>query len=105
MAQVISLVDDMDGTEAQTRYFSVGDARYAIELSDDNYKLFLEAIEPWRSIARVGQTTRQNNAPVLSREDRVKIRAWAIANGHSIADRGRFPNYIVQAFYDAQGQT
>ena len=55
MARITKFVDDMDGSEAtvQTRYFSVGNTRYRIDLSDKNYAALLQALQPYISTATV----------------------------------------------------
>jgi hypothetical protein len=99
MARATTLVDDMDGTPgAQERKFTIGGTSYSIDLTDQNYQKLLEAIEPFRSNAKV-RRARKNRAPVLTPEDRAAIRVWAAENGKALAPRGRFPNVLVNEYY------
>jgi hypothetical protein len=100
MVQATTLIDDVDGTpDAKQRFFSIGGTDYAIDLSDENFRRLLRSIEPWRTRARVARKTRKNPTPVLSPEDRAKIRKWAEANNRYVAPRGRFPGDVVRDYY------
>jgi hypothetical protein len=102
VAKTTTLTDDIDGSAgAQERKFSIGGTDYAIDLNDDNYAKLLAAVGPFRDRARIARKTRVNRAPVVSPEDRVKIRAWAEENGKPLAARGRFPNALVREYYDS----
>jgi hypothetical protein len=100
VARTLTLTDDLDGTAgASERKYSISGIEYEIDLTDANFAALLQILEPYRTHSRVAKTKRQNQAPVISPEDRDKIRAWAIANGRQIASRGRFPNDIVRDYY------
>ena len=100
MAKETVLIDDTDGSPgAVERRFSIGGIEYSIDLIDANWQFFLEQIDVWRRLAKV-RTRRQNKAPVISPEDRTKIRAWAKDHGYELADRGRFPNRVVEDYYN-----
>jgi hypothetical protein len=100
MVKATTLIDDVDGSaDAKTRLFSIGGCEYEIDLSNDNYARLLKAIDPWRSRARVARRKRHNPTPVLTPEDRVKIREWADAKGRYLAPRGRFPSELVREYY------
>lgn len=50
---VITLVDDIDGTDAtETITFTIDGASYEIDLSFDNAVLFRAALEPYAAAAR-----------------------------------------------------
>lgn len=106
MAKTTTLVDDVDGSNgAVERLFSIGGTEYAIDLNEANYAKLLKAIEPWRSRARIAKQRRNNPAPVLSADDRQKIREWAAATGRHLAPRGRFPTDLVREYYEMVGST
>lgn len=103
MARTVSLTDDYDGSQgAKERRFSIGRTDYVIDLTDENWHQLLTALEPWRSRARIRQH-RQNRAPVTHPRDRAKIRAWAEEHGIELKARGRFPNDVVQRYYEEVG--
>ncbi|MEU9685372.1 histone-like nucleoid-structuring protein Lsr2 [Amycolatopsis japonica] len=112
----VEIVDDIDGGEAtQTVPFALDGVQYEIDLSDENaqalrgeFERFIEA--GTRTGGRklriaAGQTTAAGASSrattTADRERNQQVRAWASANGYSIADRGRIPNEIYEAFDSA----
>lgn len=101
------LVDDIDGSPATTTIeFNVNGKGYIIDLSDENAAAFNEALAPYIEHAR-----RARRAPVNKRKSRssseaarakrektAQIRAWATANGHTIAKRGQLSQDIIDAY-------
>jgi len=101
MARTTVLTDDIDGSpHAKEREFSIGELHYSIDLTDENYIALLELLRPYRDAAKI-RARRKNLAPVVRASDRAKIREWAQANGYALAERGRFPNSVVKAYYAA----
>ncbi|MFC6153980.1 histone-like nucleoid-structuring protein Lsr2 [Nocardioides yefusunii] len=107
MAQKVTivLVDDIDGGEAtQTVSFGLDGTSYEIDLNDDNAELLREAIAPFVGHARKvtgapakrggsKKSAASNDGPTPK-----EIRAWAIANGHELSERGRVPEEIRAAY-------
>lgn len=120
MAQRITLVDDMDGSErgnVQTRTIILDDIKHEIDLNDVHYKEMIQAIAPWLDKARVAGGVKEEQQPLAARVPRTKtqskkktadtaknamIREWANRNGHNVGAAGRLPNAVITAYNDAQ---
>lgn len=109
---VVTLVDDVTGDEAdETLAFSLDGAHYEIDLSSENAQKMRADIERWTTHARrsgassKARSTRpggrvRNGA----RNDPAQLRAvreWAQKNGHTVSDRGRIPQSVMDAFHAA----
>lgn len=107
----IVIVDDIDGkelpqSEAQTVRFSLDGAQYEIDLSDKNAEALRKAFAKYTSAGRkVGKAAKVTNIRSASRNsdglDKQKVREWAKANGHTVSDRGRVPQPIIDAYLAA----
>ncbi|WP_410605827.1 histone-like nucleoid-structuring protein Lsr2 [Amycolatopsis sp. lyj-90] len=120
MAQKVSveIVDDLDGGEAtQTVPFGLDGVQYEIDLSDENAQALRDEFERYvaagtRTGGRklrvaVGQSTAPGSSRVTTASDRERnqqVRAWASENGYAIAERGRIPNEIYEAFDAGEAQ-
>lgn len=93
------LIDDLDGSAAhETVKFGLDGASYKIDLSSDNAVKLREALDPWAERARrVGRRGRPAKRIDLGPPTQV-VRAWAKANGHKLADTGRVPAAIRDAY-------
>jgi hypothetical protein len=118
MAQktVVSLVDDLDGTEAnETVEYALDGVTYDIDLNEENAKQLREVFAPYISAARRTGGRRSTSrgrsssgggggsasgAVGRSREALKAIRDWAKGEGWAVSDRGRLPGKVVEA-YDA----
>ncbi|GAA4882709.1 histone-like nucleoid-structuring protein Lsr2 [Actinomycetospora straminea] len=122
MAQrtVVSLVDDLDGIEAnETVEYALDGVTYEIDLNDKNAKQLREIFAPYISAARrtggrrsTGGRSRSSSSSSpsssssrqgvvgRSKEAMKAIRDWAKTEGWSVSDRGRLPNNVLAA-YDA----
>ena len=112
MAQkvLVEMVDDLDGSAAnQTVPFSLDGVHYEIDLSQENANELRDGIARFVSASRrvggrkvrlaAGQSVSGSQpAAPADRERSRLIRAWAIDNGHTIAERGRIPSEIVEAY-------
>jgi hypothetical protein len=115
MAQkvTVSLVDDLDGSEAgETVEFGLDGAFYEIDLSEDNAERLRDALSEFVDHARrsggrkragriaavVGRAPRTASA---DREQNQAMREWARKQGMNISDRGRIPKEVAEA-YNAQ---
>ena len=107
---VHQLIDDLDGTVLDhgvgaTVHFSLDGAAYEIDLTDEHAADLRAALEPYieagRRLGRAGTATTSagRKRPQNSR-DLGAVRAWAAENGHTVSDRGRVPQTILDA-YDA----
>jgi hypothetical protein len=114
MAQkvTVSLVDDLDGSEAEeTVEFGLDGAFYEIDLSEDNAERLREALAEYVEHARrsggrkrVGRVAAVGRAPRTASADREQnqaMREWARKQGMTISDRGRIPKEVAEA-YNAQ---
>jgi hypothetical protein len=105
---VVELIDDLDGSPAKTTIaFSWQGTAYEIDLNDKNAKAFAAAIDPYLSRATKAAGSRSGRRAGARRSksggDLGEIRAWASANGHRIAARGRIPSSVIDAYRTAHG--
>jgi hypothetical protein len=99
----VQLVDDLDGSVASgTVDFALDGKDYAIDLSDDNAAKLRDALAAFVGAARRPGGRRKsgqsNHRPTAAREPQVAVRQWAQDNGHKIANRGRIPAAVLQAY-------
>ncbi|KID29498.1 histone-like nucleoid-structuring protein Lsr2 [Prauserella rugosa] len=112
MAQkvLVSLVDDLDGSEAEeTVEFGLDGVTYEIDLSAENAEELRDALAQYVEHARRAggrkRTTRASAAKpagrtaAVDREQNQAIRAWARKNGFDVSDRGRIPSEVVDAYH------
>ena len=109
------LVDDLDGSEAtQTLTFAFQGTTYEIDLNDEHAASLEESFAEWIGAARrttgrgassgssssssSSSSSRASSGP--KRTDLDAVRAWARENGHTVSDRGRVSNKVLEA-YDA----
>ena len=105
MAQytVVTLLDDIDGTEAEgTTRFSLNGRNYEIDLNA-GHRQDLEDALAWcikaaREVSGNGTTRGRKRVRSPRTGD---IRAWAKGQGIALSDRGRIPVDVV-AQYEAQ---
>ena len=102
------LVDDLDGTvlepgEGASVQFALDGRGYEIDLTDENAEKLRELLAPYMDAGRrvassgsVAKTNRPRSAG--SGRDLQKVREWARANGHTVSDRGRIPQVILDEF-------
>jgi hypothetical protein len=115
MAQqvLVSLVDDIDGSEAaETVTFGLDGVSYEIDLSEENVAELRDALARFVEYARrTGGRKRSGRQPAATngappaaadREQNQAIRTWARGNGYDLADRGRIPSHIVEAYHNGQ---
>jgi hypothetical protein len=115
MAQkvTVSLVDDLDGSEAEeTVEFGLDGAFYEIDLSEDNAERLRDALSEYveharrsggrkRTGGRVAVAGRAPRTASADREQNQAMREWARKQGMNISDRGRIPKEVAEA-YNAQ---
>jgi hypothetical protein len=104
----VTLVDDLDGTEAEEQIeFAMDGRAYEIDLSAANSARLREALEPFVSAARrTGGRRRSAGSaaavrPSTDREQNQAIREWAQAQGMKISERGRIPSNVLEAYHQS----
>jgi Lsr2 len=116
MAQkvIVELVDDLDGTASEdisTVSFSLDGANYEIDLNERNADNLRSVLEEYVIAARrtggrlkrgVGSPAKPAPRPAANREQTKAIREWAKGNGFDLADRGRIPANVIEAYEQAQ---
>lgn len=94
-------VDDLDGSEpARTVVFAVDGKTYEIELSACNEGLLRAVLEPFVAAARPAPGGARRR-PAVRGESPAAVRAWAAAHGLVVADRGRIPAAVWDAYRGA----
>lgn len=101
---VVNLTDDLDGSKADRTYaFEWGGSSYEIDLSRRNAAAFEKALRPYVDAARRVRVGRRRNARASqSALNLGDVRAWAKENGLQVADRGRIPASVVDAYRAAR---
>lgn len=108
MAQKIAVrsFDDIDGSEADEHVrFALDGVAFEIDLSERNAQRLRETLSRFvRAGRRVGgrKQYRPKATPGQSRERSQEIRAWARKNGWDVADRGRLPADLIEAYETAR---
>lgn len=115
---ITKITDDLDGGEAdETVSFALDGSGYEIDLSAKNaakLRDYLAAfIDAGTRTGRVGQNAQvrpyarsaatqssvSTRATRATREENQAIRAWAMENRFDLAERGRIPQHIVDAYH------
>lgn len=108
MATVTTRLDDLDGktalpTEHEPTVVSVRDGRESftvkLDLSDKSFKTLVAALAEFRS--KGTEVTRKAPGEATSdaeAERNREVRAWALAHGHKVSDRGRLSNKVLEAY-------
>lgn len=109
---VYQIIDDLDGSVlpdglGETVKFGLDGVEYEIDLSNDNAELLREQLGEYiRKARRVGGRAQRGTRTQLPstgpKRDLTAIRKWANANGYEVADRGRIPHSILDAYDKAQ---
>jgi hypothetical protein len=108
----VSLVDDIDGSAAsETVSFSLEGRQYQLDLSERNARRLRDAVAPFVASARRSGGVRRRSSggskmsqkPATDRERTTAIREWARQHGHKVADRGRIPSSVIEAYQKDAG--
>lgn len=102
--QLVTFVDDTDGTEAAgTILFALDRVDYEIDLSEYNAEAMRKALAPFVASARKAPAIkgRGRKAPRPS-ERNTAIREWAASVGIQLAPRGRIPAEVTAKYELAQ---
>lgn len=103
MAQIVKLVDDLDGeSDAEmTLEFGLDGKDFAIDLNDENYEQYRAILELLASKGRevVRETPKRKTLSTGKKTGTQgktqEMREWLRANGHQVSDRGRVPQHLV----------
>ena len=116
MAQkvLVQFVDDLDGSvgeDVSTVSFSLDGVSYEIDLREVNANKLRNSLQDFvDSARRTGGRIKKGVTPAQvasaparptdarSKEQTKAIREWARKNGHDLADRGRIPANVIEAF-------
>lgn len=108
----VTLMDDLDPDRQATESvaFGLDGVNYEIDLSDTNAMKLRGALGPYVTAARRiggrrGKAGTARYRSASNRSDTHAIRKWAQDNGYDIAERGRIPVEIEDAYQNAQGGT
>ena len=108
----VTLVDDLDGSQAeQSVSFGLEGIDYEIDLSGANAQALRELLARYTAAARrtggrrassrpsaAPRPANRNAGPGRSRTANAEIRAWAAQHGMVLAERGRIPGRVIEAF-------
>lgn len=107
------LTSDISGEEiadgkGETVTFALDNTTYEIDLTSkeaDKFRgLFQDHIAAGRKVTSrsSGASTRRSSGSGRSKEELAEIRTWAQENGHTVSERGRIKQDIIDAFDAAQ---
>lgn len=99
---------------AETVTFSIGDRFFEVDLTEDEKAAFQKTLQTYIELGREAEpqqlvgthpTPRPGTTvmPDTTAKERKKIRAWAQANGHEVAPKGKIPTDLIQMYDDAHG--
>jgi hypothetical protein len=115
---VVTLVDDVDGSVAEESVsFGLDGVEYEIDLSTEHAEALRGVLEPYTAAARrtggrrgsrassrpaatgsSGSAGGDGGGAARSRSTNAQIRAWAADHGVTLAERGRLPGRVIEAF-------
>jgi hypothetical protein len=100
MARNIVIMSDLSGDGGAIPVtFAFHGRAYEIDLTDDEFAAFEEALKPYIGKARhVGRKTATAGDKTVLPADPKAIRAWADAHGFMVPKKGRVPKHIVEKY-------
>lgn len=109
MAVKITRTDDIDGTDgAEVIEFSLRKEFFEIDLGEANVAKLEKALEPFKSKARTKRSTtsaaskpKKSSPPAMNADHMNAVRAWGRQQGKKVADKGRVPKDVIDAFEEA----
>jgi hypothetical protein len=104
MAQIVKLVDDLDGESDadMTLKFGLDGRDYEIDLNDAHYEEYRAMLELLASKGRVVETivakkrTLSTGKKTGTQGKTQEMREWLRSQGHTVSDRGRVPQNLVE---------
>jgi hypothetical protein len=100
---VVTLADDLDGTEAEgvkTVAFGVDRRSYEIDLTPGHAQAFREMASGYAQFARKSPRGSGEVRTTAHRQQAAEKRAWARAHGFEVSERGRLPIEAERAWRD-----
>jgi hypothetical protein len=101
---LVKLLDDLDGSEAtETIKFGLDGTDYEIDLNDTNAGKLRSALQRYAGSARrIGRASNHRGGvayhqPHASKHN-AEVRAWALANGLPVAEKGRIAQQIIDQY-------
>lgn len=103
---VVTLTDDIDDTLSadETVTFAIDGVEYEIDLSKKNADKLRKAVAPFVEAGRKvssrkprARTSPSSSTP-MDRKQSNAIRQWARENGHTVSDRGRIAQPVIDAY-------
>lgn len=102
---VTEYVDDITGDAAvESINFGFGGALYEIDLNTVNAAALRQIFQPYVDAGRRVNRARSSPRKPTPGPDLIAVRAWARANGHEVADRGRIARSIVEEYYGSRSR-
>jgi hypothetical protein len=110
MAQqtIVTLVDDIDGSEATENVeYGLDGRTYEIDLNPDHAKALRESLADFipysrrtdnQRPAKPAAQAKPGKRTTADREQLQAIRDWARQNGHEVSERGRISKSVREAF-------
>lgn len=108
--EVIQYYDDIDNAplnqdEVNVVKFGLDGTNYVLELSEKNAAKFREILAPYVKVARKDTTTTsQTRRTGSAAPDAKKIREWGRKNNFEVAERGKLPTTLIDAYRKATGK-
>lgn len=105
--EIVKTQDDLDprvesGVETVTFFDPSTGEKREIELGEQNRKHFASHLEKLTKYLEASRLVVNEKPKAVKNDDNAKIRAWALANGYQIGDRGRIKAEIVEAYRKAE---
>jgi hypothetical protein len=107
MATRITRIDDVDGTtelpegNPQTR-LTLSDGRESfdvlLDLGDTTFKALVKALGKYSTAGTVVLPEPARKASTAGKSDAAEVRAWAVAHGYSVKDKGAIPAPVRAAY-------
>jgi hypothetical protein len=103
-------IDGYDGDDVAKRQFEVGDAKFAIDLGDGNYKRLqelLDALAPYLDkaveVKQAGRARKSaaDGATRLQGYTNTDVRTWAGQEGVEVSARGKISDEVYEKFIAA----
>jgi hypothetical protein len=99
----VQLIDDLDGKEiptgkGETVLFAIDGTSYEIDLHGRNAAALRKTLAVYVAAARPVKPSRGARRHQATEPDVRQIKAWARENGYEVADRGRIPGQIRDAY-------
>jgi hypothetical protein len=113
MATITKKVDDINGSDAtETVTFGYKGKSFTIDLSDENADLFdalmstyveaaTEVVAPEKPAKATRGTTKGAGKPAFAPGYLDLVRAWANANGYTVAQKGRVAATVLEAYRES----